>query len=250
MNIHFNNQNINHRPAHTFATRPPPITNTSYIHLRPSYINTKHNLYGATQRKDFHPYRKFQTGSTTTFSGYTNISNYFPSKPQNDHATHISSTNNTNNRKIPSLMSFDDFQQPPRKNRRSFQHAEQYKNQVQSIPNNMIKSYEHANYTKPTTLNKFSGLILSDSICKYVRQEQVSTTNIKVNTSFESGCDCSRMLNFLEKKQQIEETHIFQTDFLVFSLCTNDVANLGADIAIQQCHHFIQRVRQLFRVMA
>ncbi|CAF2129470.1 unnamed protein product [Rotaria magnacalcarata] len=110
----------------------------------------------------------------------------------------------------------------------------------------MIKSYEHANYTKPATLHKFSGLRLSNSICKYVRPEQVSTTNIKVNVSFESGCDCSRMIDFLEKKQQIEETHIFQTDFLVFSLCTNDVANLGADIAFQQCQHFIQRVRQLF----
>ncbi|CAF4324798.1 unnamed protein product [Rotaria sp. Silwood2] len=244
MNIPFNNQNINHRPAHMSATRPPPsLTTASYIHLRP-HVNKKPNLYGATQRKDFHPYKKFQTGSTTTFSGYTNISNCFQSKPQNDNVTHINSSNNTNNQKIPSLMSLDHFQQPPRKSRRSFQHAEQYKYQTQSIPNYEIKCYEHVNYSKPTTLNKFNGLVLSDSMCKYVRPEQISIDDIKVKVSFESGCDCSRMVNFLEK-QQLEQNDIFETDFIVFSLCTNDVANLGPDLAIQQCHYLIQRVRQL-----
>ncbi|CAF4700341.1 unnamed protein product, partial [Rotaria sp. Silwood2] len=185
-----------------------------------------------------------QTGSTTTFSGYTNISNCFQSKPQNDNVTHINSSNNTNNLKIPSLMSLNHFQQPPRKNRRSFQHAEQYKYLAQSIPNYAIKRYEHVNYSKPTTLTKLNGLVLSDSMCKYIRPEQISTDGIKVKVSFESGCDCSRMVNFLEK-QQLEKNNIFETDFVVFSLCTNDVANLGPDLAIQQCRYLVQRIRQL-----
>ncbi|CAF1577365.1 unnamed protein product, partial [Rotaria sordida] len=36
------------------------------------------------------------------------------------------------------------------------------------------------------------------------------------------------------------------SDFIVFSLCTNDVANLGPKIALQQCRFLIERTRILF----
>ncbi|CAF4778253.1 unnamed protein product, partial [Rotaria sp. Silwood2] len=76
MNLQFNipNDNNNNYRTHISENRPPPKTIPSYIHLRPHINNNKKpNLYNAGQRKNSHPYRKFQTGSTTTFSGYTNI---------------------------------------------------------------------------------------------------------------------------------------------------------------------------------
>ncbi|CAF3335403.1 unnamed protein product [Rotaria sp. Silwood2] len=74
--MQFNDQTTHHYyPIHMSSTRPLPLLMpTSYIHLR-SHVNQKPMLYGTAQRKHSHPYRKFQSG-TTTFSGYTNISNY------------------------------------------------------------------------------------------------------------------------------------------------------------------------------
>ncbi|CAF1670757.1 unnamed protein product [Rotaria magnacalcarata] len=266
MNIHFNNQNINHRPAHMSATRPPPLTTTSYIHLRPC-INTKPNLYGAAQRKHSYPYRKFQTGSTTTFSGYTNISNYHNKnnyREQRQHNTNDNDNNmihskSLNSKKIPSLMSFDVFQKPPRKNRRKIQHVEQYKQQAllhqhdtnrhddeNTNNNNYNMNVNQQRISSSTrSLEKFNGLILSDSMCRYVRPDKVSSNNIEIKISFESGCDCSKMLKFLEQ-QQIDQTSIFQADFVLFSLCTNDVANLGPNLALQNCRVLIERVKEMF----
>ena len=96
-----------------------------------------------------------------------------------------------------------------------------------------------------TTLNKFNGLILSDSMCKYVRSEKVSLNNLQVKILFETDCSCSRMLNFLEK-QFIDRNTMILTAFVVFSLCTNDVANLGLEIALQHCRSLIKRTRELF----
>ncbi|CAF1388147.1 unnamed protein product, partial [Rotaria sordida] len=261
MNLQFNipNNNNNTRRTHMSINRPLPQTIPSYIHLRP-HINKKPNLYNAGQRKNSHPYRKFQTGSTTTFSGYTNISNYnhntitstnnknnnnshyhqHQQKQYNNKNTHLKSSNS---KKIPclmsvDLMSVDLFQQPPRKNRRKIEHAEQYKKQTVLHQHEIMKYYENNN-------NKLKGLILSDSICKYVRPEEVSADNIQVKISFESGCDCSRMLTFLEE-QNIDQSSIFQADFVIFSLCTNDVANLGSDLAMKNCRILIERIRKLF----
>ncbi|CAF3089916.1 unnamed protein product, partial [Rotaria sp. Silwood2] len=186
------------------------------------------------QRKNSHPYRKFQTGSTTTFSGYTNISNY-------NHNTIATASNNNNNnnyhqqkqyynnnnithlkasdsKKIPCLMSVDLFQQPPRKNRRKIQHAEQYKQQTLLDQHEITNTNQYR--TSTSTLKKLNGLILSDSMC-------------------------NKMLTFLEK-QNIDRSSIFQADFVLFSLCTNDVANLGPELAIKNCRILIERVRQLF----
>ncbi|CAF4924676.1 unnamed protein product, partial [Rotaria sp. Silwood1] len=218
---------------------------TSYIHLR-SHVNPKSNLPNNESRKHVYPYRKFQTGSTTTFSGYTNISTNkniksFKNDIEDNNLINSKFNKNTNNVFIPSLMSIECFQQPPRKNRRSYHHAQQYKDQAPLIEIN----YPNDNDNNLTTSKVYQGIILSDSMCKYVRPEQVSTNNIKVTVSFESGCDCNRMLNFLEQIS-IEQSSIFKMDFIVLSLCTNDVANLGPEIAIKRCRYLIQRVRQLF----
>jgi len=234
----------------------PPPTSTSYIHLRPQ-VNQKPNLYNAGQRKHSHPYRKFQTGSTTTFSGYTNISNYNnknnypnPNQKQNN----IIQSKSSNSKEIPPLMSLDQFQEPPRKNRRTIQHAEQYKQQALLHHQNDINKHDENNNNNNYNMNvnqqrtsskKFKGLILSDSMCRFVRPEKVSSNDIQVEISFESGCDCSKMLKFLEQ-QQIDQSSIFQTDFIVFSLCTNDVANLGPNLALQKCRILIERVKALF----
>ncbi|CAF3967997.1 unnamed protein product, partial [Rotaria sp. Silwood1] len=53
------------------------------------------------------------------------------------------------------------------------------------------------------------------------------------------------MLTFL-KQQKFDRSSIFQADFVLFSLCTNDVANLGPELAIKNCRILIERVRQLF----
>ncbi|CAF3898827.1 unnamed protein product, partial [Rotaria sp. Silwood1] len=252
MNIKSNTRNINNYPNHmTVSRKPSSSTTTSFIHLRP-HVNAKFNLCNATQRKQAPYYRKFQTGSTTTFSGYTNISNENKNRNsclkqnvQNNNYIHSNSKfnkNTTENIPIPSLMSIHCFQQPPRKNRRSIQHAEQYKDRAPSIQPN----YPNKNYNFTPTSNELQGIILSDSMCKYVRSEQVSTNNIKVTLSFESGCDCNRMLTFLEQMKTEKNKKIFEMDFLVFSLGTNDVANLGPEVAIQQCHDLIQYVRRLF----
>ncbi|CAF4270287.1 unnamed protein product [Rotaria sp. Silwood2] len=196
--------------------------------------NRRTHMSANRQRKNSHPYRKFQTGSTTTFSGYTNISNY-------NHNTIATASNNNNNnnyhqqkqyynnnnithlkasdsKKIPCLMSVDLFQQPPRKNRRKIQHAEQYKQQTLLDQHEITNTNQYR--TSTSTLKKLNGLILSDSMC-------------------------NKMLTFLEK-QNIDRSSIFQADFVLFSLCTNDVANLGPELAIKNCRILIERVRQLF----
>ncbi|CAF3137656.1 unnamed protein product [Rotaria sp. Silwood2] len=243
MNVPFYSENTHSRSAHMSSIRQPSVTTrTSYIHLCP-HVNKKPNLFGATQRKHSHPYHKFQTGSTTTFSGYTNITGTFTKPNHQIHNVQPKSqlhSNNTND--IRPLMSINCFQEPPIKNRRTLQHAEKYRNQASP----MIECYANDNFRTSSTLNQLNGIILSDSMCKYVCPDKVSSHGIKVNISFESGCDCNRMLDFLEKQQQMINNDIKKNDFFVFSLCTNDVANVGVDIAIERCRFLIQRTRQLF----
>ena len=249
MNMQLNAQTTHrHCPVHMSSTRPSaPRSTTSYIHLCP-HANQNPILHGTTQRKCSHPYRKFQSGTTTTFSGYTNISNYrknnyLEKNPQSNKNKDKNIPNSTNSfpLRLPSLMSLDCFQQPPRKNRRSLQHAEQYQNQAPII----LDRYESVTYRSLSRSNKFTGIVLFDSMCKYIRSDNISSKDIQVRISFESGCDCTRMLNYLEQ-QNIQKNFILQSNFVVFSLCTNDVANLRPHIAIQHCRSLIQRTRQVF----
>ena len=138
---------------------PTPLASTSYIHLRP-YVNRKPNLSGDKRCNNSHPYRKFQTGSTITFSGCTNISdynksndnNYVQRKQQNYNITHLKSSNynrmtklSSNTNHVPSLMSIGSFQQPSRRNRRTFQHAQQYKDQATLYQHQMDECYKKNN---------------------------------------------------------------------------------------------------------
>ncbi|CAF1503377.1 unnamed protein product, partial [Rotaria sordida] len=238
------------------STTHLPTTTTSYIHLRPQ-INRKLNYYFDNHhKKKSRPYFKFQAGSTTTFSGYTNI-NSLRNKNEIYHQQHqttkyninrsklsinngrISSTNNY----IPPLMNNDTFRYPPQKNRRTIAHAQQfqYRRSVIIHDNN-----DHYNNNKSSTLNKLNGLILSDSICKHVRAEKLSSMQLHVKLSFESGCTCNRMSQFLKQQTKINNNDIFEANFVVYSLCTNDVANIGAIAAIKQCRELINLTRELF----
>ncbi|CAF4736303.1 unnamed protein product, partial [Rotaria sp. Silwood2] len=97
-------------------------------------------------------------------------------------------------------------------------HQHQEKQYYNNNNNNNTNANQYR--TSTSTLKKLNDLILSDSMC-------------------------NRMLTFLEE-QSIDRSSIFHADFVLFSLCTNDVANLGPDLAIKNCRILIERVRQLF----
>ena len=75
--------------------------------------------------------------------------------------------NNANSRS--SLVSIDYFQEPSRKNRRSFQPTEQYRNRAPII----INKYENDKYRNSSRSNKFTGIVLSDTMYKYARAGKV-----------------------------------------------------------------------------
>ncbi|CAF3373542.1 unnamed protein product [Rotaria socialis] len=195
-NIPHKNENINH-PSRmsTYYSNP---TTTSYIDLRPRVNSRKPDLNGAAQRKTYNSYQKFQAGSTTTFSGYTNISTYnrnnnmnkniFTRRTSHENNNYTKSSNNNyqnnnnNNRfysngiNVPSLMTIDSFQLPSRRNCRTIQQAEQYKNRS-SINQYSMRKFDNNDkpFSTTTKAYKFNGLILSDSMCRYVREEQTCT---------------------------------------------------------------------------
>ncbi|CAF3887101.1 unnamed protein product, partial [Rotaria sp. Silwood1] len=81
-------------------------------------------------------------------------------------------------------MSLDCFQQPSRRNCRTIQHAEQYKNRSAILPCHIIEVNQNEGNNllisnKNENKNKFNGLILSDSMCKYVRSDKVSSNNMQ-----------------------------------------------------------------------
>ncbi|CAF3890259.1 unnamed protein product, partial [Rotaria sp. Silwood1] len=88
-------------------------------------------------------------------------------------------------------MSLNSFQQPSRRNSRTIKHAEQFKNkhlfieeQFKNkhllIENPIIECHKNDNnIIKKNNNNKFNGLILSNSMCKYVRPKQVSTYDLQ-----------------------------------------------------------------------
>ncbi|CAM4986262.1 unnamed protein product [Rotaria socialis] len=242
-NIPHKNENINH-PSRmsTYYSNP---TTASYIDLRPRVNNRKPDLNGAAQRKTYNSYQKFQTGSTTTFSGYTNISTYnrnnnmnkniFPRRTSHENNNYMKSSNNnyqnnnnnrfySNGKNVPSLMAINSFQLPSRRNCRTIQQTEEYKNRS-SINQYSMRKFDNDDKPFPTTTTKaykFNALILLDSMCRYVREEQVSSNEIKFNVSFESGCDCSRMLDYLNNLS-INDNHL-----------------------LNRCRCLIERIRQLF----
>ncbi|CAF3157517.1 unnamed protein product [Rotaria sp. Silwood2] len=54
------------------------------------------------------------------------------------------------------------------------------------------------------------------------------------------------MSQFLEQQTKINGNDIFEANVIVYSLCTNDVGNIGATAAIKQCRELINLTRELF----
>ncbi|CAF3795350.1 unnamed protein product [Rotaria sp. Silwood1] len=142
-------------------------------------VQRKPALYGAGQRK-YNNFHKFQTGTTTTFNGYTNYNGsnninlpptpaprqYLPPTPfynnnnryqqqQNYHYNRYNNyrrpnfynNNNYNNniKNLPSLLDINPFHLPSEHNTRSFHHAQQYH------PNQQ----HHQHLPRPTSRTRF-----------------------------------------------------------------------------------------------
>ena len=238
------------------STTRLPTTTTSCIHLRPQ-INKKLNCYDNHHKKTSRPYFKFQTGSTTTFSGYTRINNLrdknenYPQQQQASRYGVNREKSSATNNYIPPLMNHEAFRYPPQKSRRTIAHATQFQNRTSAIIDDTNDYYIHDkniqnNIKSASTFNKFNGLVLSDSMCKHVRAEKLSSKQVHVKLSFESGCTCRRMVQFLEQQTNITDHDIFEANLIVYSLCTNDVGNIGATAAIRQCRELINLTRKLF----
>ena len=105
--------------------------------------------------------------------------------------------------------------------------------------------------TKPTNTssngnnnnNAFQGLIISDSMCSRVRTQAVKKFNlVDVELTYESGCDCNNMANWLNTPEG--RRVVRQKEFLLISLGTNDVARYGVDEAIQRCGELVCFIRR------
>ena len=95
-------------------------------------------------------------------------------------------------------MNNDGLRYPPQKSRRILVHAQRFQNQMSTIIRNnrdRIKSF--------STLEKFNGLILSDPMCKHIRTEKLSSKQLHITLSYESGCTCNRMIQFLKNKENL-----------------------------------------------
>ncbi|CAF3690455.1 unnamed protein product [Rotaria sp. Silwood1] len=135
-------------------------------------IPRKPSLYGAGQRK-FNHFKRFQTGTTTTFNGYTNITGFpqtiIPPRPaprrhppptssspyyhQHNHHPHHQYYNhhhyphqnfNINTNNLPSLLSINPFHLPPRHHTRTYHQAQQFHpNHQQHFPRSLSRSRFH-----------------------------------------------------------------------------------------------------------
>ncbi|CAF3817528.1 unnamed protein product [Rotaria sordida] len=136
------------RPLYLLPNSPHQQNPPSYHHLI-RQIPKKTSLYGAGQRK-YNNFKKFQPGTTTTFSGYTNMTgnrqiNLPPSSyHHNNNKSHYNShynryhhqQNNNYIRNLPSLLDTNSFHFPSHHNTRKYNHAQQYN------PNNY--QYHHS----------------------------------------------------------------------------------------------------------
>ncbi|CAF1312192.1 unnamed protein product [Rotaria sordida] len=155
------------RPYYLTANIPPPNIQPNYQNLT-RQIPRKPSLYGAGQRK-YNSYKKFQTGTTTTFNGYTNLTGIPPIPPprrrqlppssspyrhnyhhhnhhnHNYHPSHYNRQyhhhqNNINN--LPTLMSLNPFHLPSHHHTRSF-HQAQHFHPNQHQPRSVSRSRFH-----------------------------------------------------------------------------------------------------------
>lgn len=78
-----------------------------------------------------------------------------------------------------------------------------------------------------------------------IRTYKINQVNlIDVNLSYESGCDSIKMLRWLKTPQGYHMVR--HSNFLVFSLGTNDVANYGVHLSLEHCADIITFIRRSF----
>ena len=80
-------------------------------------------------------------------------------------------------------------------------------------------------------------------MCSRVRTQAVKKFNlVDVELTYESGCDCNNMANWLNTSEG--RRVVRQKEFLLISLGTNDVARYGVDEAIQRCGELVCFIRR------
>ncbi|CAF4275494.1 unnamed protein product [Rotaria sp. Silwood2] len=89
------------------------------------------------------------------------------------------------------------------------------------------------------------GIILSDSMASKCRMFKVNISNlINVELIAKSGCNCERMADWMasvEGKNKLNNTSV-----VLFSLGTNDIAQLGVDLTLKRCEWLVEYTRQTF----
>ncbi|CAF4968529.1 unnamed protein product [Rotaria sp. Silwood1] len=156
-NYHPNINILPMHPSYLLPNFPHQQNPPSYPHLVQP-IPKKTSLYGARHRK-YNNFNKFQTGTTTTFSGYTNMTGnrqinlrpipaphcYLPPPSSSYHHNnnnshynryHHQQQNNNYIQNLPSLLDTNPFHFPSHHNTRKYNHAQQYN------PNNY--QYHHS----------------------------------------------------------------------------------------------------------
>ncbi|CAF4674239.1 unnamed protein product [Rotaria sp. Silwood2] len=119
-------------PSYLLPNFPHQQNPPSYHHLV-QQIPKKTSLYGAGQRK-YNNFNKFQTGTTTTFSGYTNMTgnrqiNLPPilaphcHLPPSSSSYHHQQQNNNYIQNLPSLLDTNPFHFPSHHNTREENHS-------------------------------------------------------------------------------------------------------------------------------
>lgn len=94
----------------------------------------------------------------------------------------------------------------------------------------------------------FNGVILSDSMLSHVRTDAIKKSNlINVKLSYESGCDCIKILQWLRSPQG--HNTVKGSDFLIFCLGINDVRRyeLDASFRRRKSEIFITNSMSVFR---
>ncbi|CAF3751335.1 unnamed protein product [Rotaria sp. Silwood1] len=100
--------------------------------------------------------------------------------------------------------------------------------------------------TLTSTSKKFiHGIILSDSMASKCRMFKVNISNlINVELIAKSGCNCERMADWMASVEG--KTKLNNTSVVLFSLGTNDIAQLGVDLTLKRCQWLIEYTRRNF----
>ncbi|CAF1438996.1 unnamed protein product, partial [Rotaria sordida] len=89
------------------------------------------------------------------------------------------------------------------------------------------------------------GIILSDSMASKCRMYKVNIPNvINVQLIARSGCNCEQMADWMASVEG--KTKLNNTSVVLFSLGTNDIAQLGLDLTLKRCQWLIEYTRRTF----